>query len=409
MNTTDIPDPIFRDAVAAIDSGDLKALEALLEKYPSLPGDRLHAGEGYFRDPYLLWFVAGNPVRNGCLPANIAEVTRTIIAAAQRSGIESLPHQVSVTLGLVASGRVPRECGVQAELIDVLVEAGADPNGPLIAALAHREVDAAERLIARGARMTLLAAVCLNRPDDIDRLFDGADRENRQGALVGAAQFGNAEGLAALIRRGVDIDAYGPVWFHPHGTPLHQAVDSGRLEAVRVLVDGGASLEIRDRVYGGTPLDWAEHLGRPEIADYLRGLRDSVRPHSACDVSTSTEAIRSLVPMMHVADLSRSISFYEKLGLRVANSFTPDSADAMAWAWLERGSVQLMLARASAPVIPDQQAVLFYVYFTDVAATKLALEAAGIATGPIAYPFYAPRGEFRITDPDGYALMVTHT
>jgi hypothetical protein len=27
----------------------------------------------------------------------------------------------------------------------------------------------------------------------------------------------------------------------------------------------------------------------------------------------------------------------------------------------------------------------------------------------MAYPFYAPRGEFRLTDPDGYTLMITHT
>jgi len=32
-----------------------------------------------------------------------------------------------------------------------------------------------------------------------------------------------------------------------------------------------------------------------------------------------------------------------------------------------------------------------------------------IDAGPIARPFYAPEGEFRVTDPDGYVLMVTHT
>jgi peptide-methionine (S)-S-oxide reductase len=79
MNTSDIPDPVFRDAVAAIDSGDVPALELMLAEHPRLLGERLRAGEGYFRDPYLLWFVAGNPVRSGSLPANVADVTRTII------------------------------------------------------------------------------------------------------------------------------------------------------------------------------------------------------------------------------------------------------------------------------------------------------------------------------------------
>lgn len=409
MNTSDIPDSVFRDAVAAIDAGDVPALELLLADHPRLLGERLRAGEGYFRDPYLLWFVAGNPVRNGSLPANVADVTRTIIDAARRAGVESLPHQLSITLGLVASGRVPRECGVQAALIEVLVDAGADPNGALVAAIAHREVDAGERLLGRGARLTLLAAVCLNRLTEIDRLFEESDPENRQAALAGAALLGNTDGLAALIGKGMDTDAYGPVWFHPHATALHHAVDSGRLDAVRVLVDAGASLEIRDRIYGGTPLDWAEHLGRPEIADYLRESLKAARPDGSQRAAANAQVIRSLVAMVNVADLPRSISFYEKLGLRVANSFAPDGADAMTWAWLERGSAQLMLAKASEPVIPERQAVLFYVYFDDVAATKAALEAAGIETGAIAYPFYAPRGEFRVTDPDGYALMVTHT
>lgn len=409
MNTIDIPDPVFRDAVAAIDAGDVRALEYLLAEHPRLLGDRLRAGEGYFRDPYLLWFVAGNPVRNGTLPANVADVTRTIIEAARRAGVESLPHQLSVTLGLVASGRVSRECGVQAALIDVLAEAGADPNGPLIAAIAHREVDAGERLLERGARMTLLAAVCLNRPSGIDRTFEDSNHENRRAALAGAALFGNADGLAALIRKGLDVDAYGPVWFHPHATALHHAVDSGRLDAVRALVEAGASLEIRDRVYGGTPLDWAEHLGRPEIADYLRESLKAARPDGTGRTAANAQGIRSLVAVVHVADLPRSISFYEKLGLRVANSFAPDGADAITWVWLERDSAQLMLVQACEPVVPEQQAVLFYVYFDDVAATKEALAAAGIETGSISYPFYAPRGEFRVTDPDGYALMVTHT
>lgn len=409
MNTNEIPDSIFREAVTAIDAGDLKAIEALLDEHPSLLSDRLHAGEGYFKDPYLLWFVAGNPVRNGTLPANVADVARKIIEAARRDGVASLPHQLIVTLGLVASGRIPRECGVQAELIDVLVEAGADPNGALIAALAHREVEAAELLIESGARMTLLAAVCLDGKAEIDRLFEDSDPESRHAALAGAALFGNTDGLAALIGKGIDTDAYGPVWFHPHATALHHAVDSGRLDAVRVLVDAGASLEIRDRIYGGTPLDWAEHLGRPEIADFLRESLKAARPDGSQRTTANEQVIRSLVTMVNVADLPRSISFYEKLGLRVANSFAPDGGDAMTWALLERGSAQIMLARASEPVVPEQQSVLLYVYFDDVAATKAALEAAGIETGAIAYPFYAPRGEFRVTDPDGYVLMVTHT
>jgi peptide-methionine (S)-S-oxide reductase len=58
-----------------MDAGDGSALERLLETHPRLLRERLDSGEGYFRRPYLLWFVAENPVRNGRLPRNIANVS----------------------------------------------------------------------------------------------------------------------------------------------------------------------------------------------------------------------------------------------------------------------------------------------------------------------------------------------
>jgi hypothetical protein len=113
--------------------------------------------------------------------------------------------------------------------------------------------------------------------------------------------------------------------------------------------------------------------------------------------------------MAFVADVPRSIAYYGALGFGVANTFTPPEADAPVWAWLTSGDAQLMLAKASEPVIAEQQAVLFYLYTDDVGSAHEALSALGLAPGPTSTPFYAPRGEFRLTDPDGYVLMVTHT
>jgi len=45
----------------------------------------------------------------------------------------------------------------------------------------------------------------------------------------------------------------------------------------------------------------------------------------------------------------------------------------------------------------------------NVRRAQLMLVECGVNAGPIQYPFYAPGGEFRVTDPDGYVLMVTHT
>ena len=117
---------------------------------------------------------------------------------------------------------------------------------------------------------------------------------------------------------------------------------------------------------------------------------------------------KRLVPMAFVADVARSIAFYGKLGFGVENTFTPPDAEAPVWAWLESGDASIMVAKATAPVIAEQQAVLFYLYTEDVAAAHEALSSQGLQPGPIKTPFYAPRGEFRLTDPDGYVLMVSH-
>lgn len=119
--------------------------------------------------------------------------------------------------------------------------------------------------------------------------------------------------------------------------------------------------------------------------------------------------VRFLVPMAHVKSVSASIAFYRFLGFDVENTFTPPDQEDPTWANLASGRAQLMLARADEPVIASQQAVLFYSYCDDVPGLRDHLIAQGIEVGPMQYPFYAPRGEFRIEDPDGYVIMITHT
>jgi catechol 2,3-dioxygenase-like lactoylglutathione lyase family enzyme len=118
--------------------------------------------------------------------------------------------------------------------------------------------------------------------------------------------------------------------------------------------------------------------------------------------------VQSLVPMAFVADVAASAAFYAKLGFEVCGSFTPPGAAEAGWVSLASGRAELMLSRASDPVVAEQQAVLFYVYCEDVAAMHSALTEAGLRPGPIATPFYNPKGEFRLTDPDGYVVMVAH-
>ena len=113
--------------------------------------------------------------------------------------------------------------------------------------------------------------------------------------------------------------------------------------------------------------------------------------------------------MVFVADVERSIEFYRHLGFEVGNTFAADNATTPTWAWLTSDDAQLMLAAASHPVVAEQQRVLFYIYTDDVAAARASLIEAGLGPGEITTPFYAPRGEFQLRDPDGYTVMITHT
>ena len=118
---------------------------------------------------------------------------------------------------------------------------------------------------------------------------------------------------------------------------------------------------------------------------------------------------KAFVPFIHVASVPRAIAFYRTLGFGVRNELPDDAGGEAVWAYLEAGTAQLMVARADEPVRPEQQAVMFYLYVDDVPAAHGELRAANIDVGDIAYPFYCPRGEFRVTDPDGYTVMITHT
>jgi len=119
--------------------------------------------------------------------------------------------------------------------------------------------------------------------------------------------------------------------------------------------------------------------------------------------------VRHSIPMIHVADVGRSITFYEQFGFRVMNLHPGPSEGPVTWAWLESDAAQLMVTKASGPILPEKQGVIVYLYCDDVAEAKASLEEDGVQTGEISSPFYSPQGEFRVLDPDGYALMVTHT
>jgi hypothetical protein len=105
-----IEDFTFRKGVDLLDAGDVKGLSAHLKRHPNLVSQHVtFEGGNYFRNPTLLEFAAENPIRHGKLPTNIVDVMKVILEA----GAKNDKAAMNETLGLVCSGRVPRECGVQ--------------------------------------------------------------------------------------------------------------------------------------------------------------------------------------------------------------------------------------------------------------------------------------------------------
>jgi peptide-methionine (S)-S-oxide reductase len=293
MQNTPTLDALFHEAVTALDTGNVNALSHLLAAHPRLVRERLDAPgewlrakvgnalEDFFQRPYLLWFVAEDPVRNNTLPKNIAHAARAIIQAAQREAEDTLAEQLDYAVRLAAWSWVARKCEVQNELLDALIDAGATLHDTITHdALINGNLAAAAHLVARGAELTLATALCLERWEAVTQLARTATARDKQVALVLCALRGKAQALAKLIALGVDLNAYSTE-IYTHATALHHAVSSGALAAVKVLVQAGAALDIKDRAWNGTPLEWAEYYLREaktvdagkvyrDIAAYLR-------------------------------------------------------------------------------------------------------------------------------------------
>jgi peptide-methionine (S)-S-oxide reductase len=274
-------DSLFKQAVSAMDAGDENKLKELLDAHPELATERLYSpGEwltdvigdalnSFFKDPYLLWFVSEDAVRNSSLPPNIANIAVIIIQKARSGKAASLQEQLDYALKLVAWSWIARECGVQIDLLDVLIDAGASKDGVSDDALVNGNFVAAEHLIQRGAKFTLSTALCLGKWEEADSLALTANDGQKQFSLVLAALNGKAQAVARAVSYGADIDKPS-MDLYSHGTPLHHAVWSGSVETVKVLIEAGANVNAKDSLWNGTPLGWAEYGKRAEAAEYLR-------------------------------------------------------------------------------------------------------------------------------------------
>jgi hypothetical protein len=279
----------FESAVEAVVHGNLAALTDALRRNPALlraRSDRICCFDPPVHRATLLHYVAANGVEayRQKTPANAVAVARTLLAGgAEPDALADMYGAPCTTMSMLVSSSHPAEAGLQAPLVELLLEFGAAieghgtrkwGDGPLVTALTFGMADAAEVLARHGARIDLPAAAGLGRVEDAARLLPSADALARRRALSLAAQQGHAEIIRLLLDAGEDPSRYNPDSNHPHTTPLHQAVLGGHEAVVRLLVERGARLDIRDTIWHGTPLGWAVHGGnaRDQMAGLLRSL-----------------------------------------------------------------------------------------------------------------------------------------
>jgi ankyrin repeat protein len=280
------PVSVFETAVEAVINGDAAGLGRLLRAHPELVSARSNRVTWWappqMHRATLLHYIGANGVEGyrEKTPANAVEIATMLLrAGAEVDALADMYQARYPTLTMLVSSGYPAKAGLQIPLAETLLDFGAAVDGvghdrwssPLMTALAFGYTETARALVRRGARMdTVAAAAGLGLFDAVARLLPQSSALDRHRAVALAAQHGHVDVLSALLEAGEDPSRYNPEGNHGHSTPLHQAVISGRDAIVHLLVERGARLDIRDTIYDGTALGWAEYGSQPEIAAYLR-------------------------------------------------------------------------------------------------------------------------------------------
>jgi ankyrin repeat protein len=181
------------------------------------------------------------------------------------------PHQGETPLHLAAA------VGHEVAVLRALVEHGAPVNamrndGRTAYQLAYRRGhgEAVAYLASVGADTTisavdeLLAACASGRSADARRVVDANPGivqslgPGERDALGLAVTRNDLEAVRLMASVGWPLTAEGE-W---GGTPLHWAAWNGRVEMVRLLLDAGAPVNVRDSRYGSSPIAWCAHGSR---------------------------------------------------------------------------------------------------------------------------------------------------
>lgn len=273
------------DIIQATEQSDLSKLKALLKREPELAKTRNATGRT------LLHIITEWPSHK----PNRTPMIKLLLQAGADPNARFEGEHRETPLHWAASAD-------DVEAIDALLDGGAeiDADGavisegtPLTDAVFFLQLNAAQRLIERGATVNLPLAAGMGRLDLMQEFFtesgnlkksakelcpsdepqDGvlvSDEANRvlEEAFAYACLAGQVDVARFLLERGVDVNSQ-TLDEHSLRTGLHWAVYRNQPEMVRFLIEKGADLTVRDQTYDATPRDWAIHHELSEVEDIL--------------------------------------------------------------------------------------------------------------------------------------------
>lgn len=92
-----------------------------------------------------------------------------------------------------------------------------------------------------------------------------AHAQDKNEEFFAAARKGDAAAVKALLDGGVNVNSK----THYGATALSYACDKGHVEVVRLLIERGADVNVKDTFYGEVPLGWALSHGHAQVVKLL--------------------------------------------------------------------------------------------------------------------------------------------
>lgn len=267
---------MFETAADAVVTGDAERLRRILLEAPNLirsRSTRVHRAT-------LLHYLGANGVEEfrQKSPSNAVAVAKILLEAGAEVDALADIYGKSTTLGLVATSIHPQRAGVQIGLLETLLDYGAETAGIVVSALRNGRKEAADFLAQRGATLNLESAAGVGRLELVQNFVEqGATKKEMELGFLWACEYGRISVIEYLLTKGVDIHTQANTGM----TGLHWAVVGCNLEAIKLLLARGASLDALNK-YGGTALGqalWSAEHAEPET-DY-RTVIDLLRSHDA--------------------------------------------------------------------------------------------------------------------------------